>query len=299
MPVLPRRLIVWNPVPGLPGAVGTLSYPLPRDKTLSDALYLTVVTLTTVGYGDEVPKTGPGKLFTIFLALGGIFTLFYAAAEVIRTVISGEVQGALGRRRMEHSLAEMRDHLIVCGYGRMGRLVAKEFSAQELPFVVVEREAEALEDFALPHALPLHGDATSDEVLKHAGVERARALVTVLASDADNLFITMSARLLNEKLFIVARAEAEPAERKLLRAGASRVVSPYVIGGFRVAQAVLRPAVVDFIELATRTEHLELQIEEAQVAPRSRLANLTLRQSKLRKELGVIIVAIKIGRAHV
>ncbi len=160
----------------------------------------------------------------------------------------------------------------MCGFGRMGRLVAEEFSSAGLPFVVVDRDAKVLEGFAIPHGIALVGDATADDVLRRAGVERARALVTAAASDADNLFITMSARLLNERLVIVARAEGEGAEVKLRRAGASRVVSPYSIGGHRVAQAVLRPNAMDFIELATRTGHLELQIEEVEVgaAERSR-----------------------------
>jgi voltage-gated potassium channel len=199
---------------------------------------------------------------------------------------------------MEQSLSAMHGHLIVCGFGRMGRLVCKEFAAEKLPFVVIEREGRLLEDFPFASAVALAGDATSDEMLRQAGAERARALVAVLPSDADNLFITMSARLLNDKLFIVARAEGELAEKKLLRAGASRVVSPYTIGGNRMAQAVLRPAVVDFIELATRTEYLDLQIEETEIAAQSLLAGKSLQESKVRQELGVIIVAIKKAQGH-
>jgi voltage-gated potassium channel len=175
----------------------------------------------------------------------------------------------------------------------MGRLVCHEFSREQLPFVVIDKQVELLEGFALPHGIALPGDATSDEVLKHAGIERARAIVTVLASDADNLYITLSARLLNERLFIVARAEEAGSEEKLRRAGANRVVSPYQIGGTRVAQAVLRPTVVDFIELATKTEHFDLQIEETQISPRSPLAGPTLQDSRLRQDFGVIVVAIK------
>jgi voltage-gated potassium channel len=180
----------------------------------------------------------------------------------------------------------------------MGRFVCREFSKQGLPFVLIDRRAELLEGFDLPHGIALAGDATDDAVLRRAGVERARALVTVAASDADNLYITMSARLLNADLYIVARAEGEPAEQKLQRAGANRVVTPYAIGGFRVAQAVLRPSVVDFIELATRTEHLDLQIEESRIGPGSPLAGKTLLDSRLRQDLGVIIVAIKKEAGH-
>jgi voltage-gated potassium channel len=273
---------------------GTLGYYfLEADYSLFDALYMTVTTLTTVGYGEVHPLSWRGRVFTMLLLLGGVFTLFYAATELIRAIVSGELGDLLGRQRMERSLLELRNHLIVCGYGRMGRLVCKEFSAHELPYVVIERRAELLEGFHLRNAIPLHGDATSDEVLRQAGIERARTLVTVLASDADNLYITMSARLLNDGLFIVARAEDEKAEGKLKRAGANRVVSPYVIGGVRVAHAVLRPTVVDFLELAMRAEFMELQIEEAQLSPGSGLIGATLQGSGLRQNLGIMIVAIK------
>jgi voltage-gated potassium channel len=222
-----------------------------------------------------------------------VFTLFFLAGDFIRGMVSGEVARLLGRQRMERTLAGLNNHLIVCGFGRMGRFVCEQFSAANLPFVVVEQQAVLLEGFQMPHGIPLHGDATSEEVLRRAGVERARALVTAAASDADNLYITMTARLLNERLLIVARAEEEAAEKKLKRAGATRVVSPYAIGGQRVAQAVLRPAVMDFIELATRSEHLELQIEETEIAAGSGLAGQSLKDSALRQDLGIIIVAIK------
>ena len=230
-----------------------------------DALYMTAITITTVGFLEVHPMGAGGRVFTMALALGGVFTAFYAAAEFIRALVTGEIGTILGRQRMETRLEKLDGHFVVCGFGRMGRLVAEEFSSAGLPFVVVDRDEKVLVGFDIPHGIPLVGDATADDVLRRAGVERARALVTAAASDADNVFITMSARLLNERLVIVARAEGEGAEVKLRRAGASRVVSPYSIGGHRVAQAVLRPNAMDFIELATRTGHLELQIEEVEV----------------------------------
>jgi voltage-gated potassium channel len=296
--VLPRRFLLIVLIPGLLILVGTLSYHALEDWSLFDSLYFTVVTLTTIGYGDLTPKTSGGKLFTMVFALGGVFTLFYLAADFLRAVVSGEVRTILGKQRMERTLAALKDHLIVCGYGRMGRLVCQEFAAQGIEFVVIDRNEESFDDFAVPHGIPLHGDATSDGVLKSAGVERARALVAVTPSDADNLYVTMSARLLNDRLFIVARAESENAQQKLERAGANRVVSPYVIGGSRVAQAVLRPTVVDFIDLATRTEHFDLQIEETRLAAHSALVGRTLRDSQVREQFGVMIVAIKKPSGH-
>lgn len=287
-----RRLLLLLLVPNVLLLVGTLGYHFLEGWSFFEALFQTINTLTTLGFG-EGPVTVAGRVFTMMLALGGIFTLFYAATELIRTVVSGEVQDIMGRQHMERSLTALHQHLIVCGLGRMGRLVCQEFSKQKLPFVIIERRADLLEGFDLPHGIPLHGDATSDEVLKRAGIERARALVTVAASDADNLYITMSARLLNERVFIVARAEDPGSEEKLLRGGANRVVSPYQIGGTRVAHAVLRPTVVDFLELATESAHVDLQIEETRISDKSPLVGSTLKDSRLRQDLGVIVVAIK------
>lgn len=273
---------------------GTVGYLILEDGwSALDALYMTVMTITTVGFMEVHPLSTAGRAFTILLMLGGIFTLFYTAGEIIRSIVSGQIGLLLGRQRMEQTLARMKDHLVICGYGRMGRLVCKEFAGQKMSFVVIEKQADLLQTFSLPGGIACHGDATSEEMLKQAGIERARALVTVLASDADNLYITMTARLLNERLFIVARAEDETAEKKLQRAGANRVVSPYAIGGLRVAHAVLRPAVVDFVELATRSEHMELQLEETRIASTSRLVGASLKDSQLRQEFGIIIVAIK------
>jgi voltage-gated potassium channel len=274
-------------------AAGTLGYQLVDGWGWFDSLYMTVITITTVGFAEVHPLSPAGRVFTMVLALGGVFTAFYAGVEFIRAVVTGEILAVLGRQRMQSRLEKLSGHLVVCGLGRMGRLVAEEFSSAGLPFVVVDRDPRVLEGFAMPHGIPLVGDATADDVLRRAGVERARALVTTVASDADNLFITMSARLINERLTIVARAEGEGAEVKLRRAGASRVVSPYTIGGHRVAQAVLRPNAMDFIELATRTGHLELQIEEVAVGAGSALVGQSIKASPVRSELGIIIVAVK------
>ena len=199
---------------------------------------------------------------------------------------------------MEQNLAAMDQHIIICGFGRIGRSVCEELVRQKVPFVLVDRNPEVVRDFQMPPGVAVAGDATSDEVLRKAGIEQARALITVAASDADNLYITMSARLLNEKLFIVARVEHVAAEQKLLRAGANRVVAPHALSGLKMTHAVLRPAVVDFIELATRTEHLDLNIEETLIHAGSRLAGATLRATRLRQDPGVIVVAIKRRDGH-
>jgi voltage-gated potassium channel len=290
-----RQLVVAVVTPLLLVLVGTVGYAvIERDSyTPFDALYMTVITLSTIGYEEVHPLSAAGRVFTIFLILGGVFTFVYAVTALIRGIVSGEVGDLFGRRRMERNLAHVRAHMIVCGYGRMGRLVCQELAKQRVPFVVIDHNEELLADFDVPGGIPLTGDATSDETLRHAGIDRARGLITVMASDANNLYTTLSARLLNKELFIVARVEEAAAEAKLRRAGANRVVSPYQIGGTRLAHAVLRPTVVDFIEVATQTEHVELQIEEAQVGPGSPLAGATLRDSGLRADLRVMIVALK------
>jgi voltage-gated potassium channel len=288
-----REFLLTLAVPVLLMIAGTIGYATIEGWPLLDCLYMTVITITTVGFMEVHPLSPAGRLFTSLLALGGVFTLLYAATAVIRAVVSGEIGGTLGRQRMDRKLAELTGHAIICGYGRMGRLVCSEFSSLGRPFVIVDQQASVLDDFRVPHGIPLQGDATDDHVLRKAGVERAKVLVTVAASDAANLYITMSARLLSEKLFIVARSEESESEPKLIRAGANRVVSPYVIGGQRMAMAVLKPNVMDFIELATRSDYMELQIEESMIEPGSALAGRSLKDSRVRQDLGVIIVAIK------
>lgn len=290
----PHRYVWLMLVPAVLVLAGTLGYwLLEKQYTLFDSLYMTVITLTTVGYGEVHELSTVGRAFTIVLLLGGVFTIFFTATEIVRAVVSGEVRELFGRQLMERNLAEMRDHVIVCGYGRMGRFICKEFSRNGYPFVLVDRAPDLVDKLVLPHGLALVGDASADDVLKHAGIERARALVTVAGADADNLFITLSARLLNDKLFIVARAETEAAEHKLKRAGASRVVSPYALGGSRVAHAVLRPNVVDYLDLATGGEFYDLQIEELTIRAGSKLDGVSLKDSLLHRELGIMVVAIK------
>lgn len=294
MPPLMRRYVIFGTVPLMLLLIGTLGYYfLEDDYTLFDALYMTVITLTTVGYGEVRPLSPLGRAFTMVFLLVGVFSLFYSATEIFRAIITGEFQDQFGRQRMARALAGMKDHVIICGFGRMGRYVAQEFARQGVGFVVVDRMPDFPERSKISGGLPVVGDATNDDVLKRAGIDRARAIVTVLPNDAENLYVTMSARLLSPTVFIVARAESETAERKILQAGADRVVAPYELGGNRIAQAVLRPTVMEFVELATRTEHLELQIEQTRLETGSPLLGTTLALSDIGKNLNVIIVAIK------
>jgi voltage-gated potassium channel len=288
-----RGFLIALAVPLLLMALGTIGYMKIEHWRFLESLYMTVITITTVGFGEVHPLHSEGRVFTMALTLMGVFTLFYSATAVIRGIISGEVRGDIGRQRMEHTLMELKDHVIVCGFGRMGRFVCAELSAASHAFVAVDKLAAALQGFQLAHGIALAGDATSDGVLRQAGIDRARVLIALSATDADNLYITMSARLLNDKLFIVARAEGQGTEKKLLRAGANRVVAPYVIAGQTVVQAVERPTALSFLELATRSDYRELQIEETEVKPSSRLAGARLDDAQLRREMGITVVAIK------
>ena len=288
-----REFLFVLSVPLLLMAMGTIGYMRLEHWRFLESLYMTVITITTVGFTEVHPLNSEGRVFTMALTLVGVFTLFYAATAAIRAIVSGEVRGDIGRQRMEHTLSELKDHVIVCGYGRMGRFVSAEFSASAQPFVAVDRHAAALEGFQMPNGIALVGDATSDGVLRRAGIERARVLVALAAADADNLYITMSARLLNEKIFIVSRAEDAATQKKLLRAGANRVVAPYVIAGQTVVQAVERPTALSFLELATRRDYRELQIEETEVKSGSPLAGSRLDDARLRREMGITVVAIK------
>ena len=296
--MLPRQVLFTVLVLVALVFVGMVGFHFLEDLPLFESLYLTVLSLTTVGYGDIAPKTPIGRSFTMGLVLIGVFTIFYAMTALIRAVVSGELRTNFGRLQMERALGSLKNHIIVCGYGRMGRLVCREFSKAKMPFVVIDCKEEAIRNFQMEHGVAIAGDATSDKDLRHAGIERAKTLITVMASDADNLYTTMSARLLNPKVYIVARMEDPEAEKKLERAGANRIVSPYQIGGTRMAQAVFRPTVVDFIDLATKREHIELQMEEMTIGAGSPLARLALRDCKILADLSVLVVAVKKLTGH-
>jgi voltage-gated potassium channel len=263
------------------------------EWTWLDALYMSAITLTTVGYGETHPLDDRGRVFAICFLFGGVFLLFYSVTETIRAIVSGQLRLILGREGVKHKLDEVRDHIVVCGFGRMGRLVCQEFERQKARYVLIDQSEAVLTEWPHQHGIPVPGDATADEVLRRAGIERAKVLVAVLPSDADNLYVTLSARVMNPSLFIVARAEQEATEAKLRRVGANQVVSPYVIGGHRVAQAVLRPTVGHFLEQATRLNAADYQIEEAVIAKTSPLCGKTLRDANLRDEMGVVVIALR------
>jgi len=248
---------------------GTFGYMIIQDMRFIDALYMTVITLATVGFREVKDLDENGKIFTIILILTGFGVFTYTLTVGAKILIEGEIKEVFKKRKMRKKVEHISRHYVVCGYGRMGSIIVKELKANNIPVVIIEKnKANLPEDEDIIY---IEGDATHDEVLKSAGIEKAAGLITVLPSDAENLYVVLSARELNPNLFIVARAVDKEAEPKLKRAGASKVVSPYFIGGLRIAHTVLRPTVVDFLEFATRSEHIEIQIEEI---PKNRNRNL-------------------------
>jgi voltage-gated potassium channel len=271
-------------------AFGTAGYMVVQGWGFLDALYMTVITLTTVGYREVHPLSDRGLIFTILLLVGGVGMVFYALTKGAQVILDLEYNQIFRRKRVEKAIRGLKGHYIICGYGRMGKIIAKELREEGVKFVVIEKRPTPYEKEDVPI---LKKDATRDETLSEAGIDRAAGLISVLPSDAENLFVVLSARGLNPNLLIVARAIEEGSERKLLRAGATKVVSPYQIGGLRMAHTVLKPTVVDFLEFATKSGNIELQMEEIQIREKSRFIGLTLEESGIGRDLGVIIVAIK------
>ncbi|MDX2481277.1 MAG: potassium channel protein [Desulfuromusa sp.] len=272
---------------------GTLGYALIEDWGAFEALYMTIITLATVGYSEVHTLSHNGQIFTIFLIIFGVGTIAYTIGSMIQFMVEGQLYQLLGRKKVQKQISRLQGHYIICGYGRIGRLISREFAAKPLPFIVVENDPAQCQQLAENGHLFIEGDATQDEVLERAGIHQAKGLVTAVTSDAANVFIILTARGINPKLFIMARASEEGAEVKLMRAGANKVVSPYTIGASRMAQAILRPSVVDFIDIVTGQKNIELQIEEIPVVPESHLVGKALSQSGLRKKLKLIIIGIK------
>lgn len=278
---------------GLTILTGVLGYMMLLDLKPIDALYFTIVTLSTVGYGDIVPKGGNAELFTVLFILGGILTALYSSSVLIGSIVEGEVQGVMMRRRELRRIRKMKNHTIICGLGRIGNELAQSFADEDAPFLVIENREEACLAGENCGYTMLRGDATLDATLLEAGIERARHVLPVLSSDADNLFIVISARQLNPSLNIIARATDAAAEHKMKRAGADQVIRPLHLGAQHLAQAVLRPAIRDFMFLPGRARGQDYALEELAVMPGSALSGESL--AELDRDLlrDIMVVGIK------
>jgi len=272
-------------------AGGTAGYMLTDGRGAWDAFYMTVLALTTVESPSNLSR--PGQVFTVLLLLGGVGAALYTFTLLATVVLEGGLPKRFQLRRQQRMLESLSDHFIVRGYGRIGSIVVQQFRRQHVPYVVVERDPERVQAAIGNGALGVEADASREEVLKRVGIERARGLIAAVGTDAENVYAVLSARLMRPDLFIVGRAETEDATQKLKRAGANRVISPYQIGAVQIAQTALRPAVVDFVELATSSDNLELAMEEITITPQSTFANRSILDASLRQRYGVIVVGIQ------
>jgi len=274
--IVPRQLRIAAVLLVTVVLAATAGYVALERWTWFDAFYMTITTITTIGGGEPQPMDVVGKSWTIGVVAVGFGTLTYTVLALLAFAIEGQLSQVFERRSMRRRVARMEGHLILCGFGRVGRAIAREFTDEGIPFVVVDSDDESLVQAAADGASVVHGNAADIETLKAAGVERARGLVTAVDNDADNLYVTLSARVLKPDLFIVARANREDAEPKLRLAGANRVVSPYTIGGRRLASLAMRPTAVEFVDTILSASNGELQIEDLTIAAGSPWAGRAL-----------------------
>ncbi len=273
--------------------VGTAGFVLIEHYPVFDAFYMTLITISTVGYQEIHPLSRVGRVFNSVLIVFGVSLLFFAIGLITQAVVQLELGEFFGKRRMKRMIDKLNNHYIVCGYGRVGRGAAWDMQQAGLACVVVDRDPERVELAATAGLHALAADSTRDQTLVDAGVTRARGLVAALGSDADNLFVILSAKTLNPMLNVAARAGEEEAEEKLHRAGADMVFAPYKHAGHRLAQALIRPHVLQFLDFTTKSMGLNVLIEQVPVAEGSEFASMSLKQMQIRRDIGVIVLAIR------
>jgi voltage-gated potassium channel len=290
-----RRIVIFAAAIAAVLVAGTVGFMLIEQLSFIDALYMTVTSLTTVGYGEVKPFSAAGRVFVIVLVIGGVSVVAYGLTSMLQFVVDGELSGLYRRRAMKKRIEAMHDHFIVCGHGRVGEAVAKEFALHRADFVVVDRDPEVVARVLHAGHLAIEGDASVDEVLVELGIERAQGLVAVLDSDASNTFVILSARVLNPKLVLVARANSEGAASKLRRAGADQVISPYAIGGRKMAHLLLRPLVSDYLDVMTGEGEIEFRLEEFALNGTCEVVGRSIQDLDIRRRTGASILAVRRG----
>ncbi len=275
-------------------SMGTVGYMILEKWNFLDSLYMTVITLTTVGFGEIHPVSDQGRILTMTILISGLGVVGYLVGTLTQIVVEGQLLRIMGRKKLERKIEKLKDHIIICGYGRVGRIICEEiYRSKPTALVVIDSDSTVTAKIEEDGHLYLLGDATEELFLLRAGIRRAKGLATALDSEADNVYITLTAKGLNPNLYIIARAGRIGSEKKLLQAGANHVVSPHQIGGYRMAQALLRPSVTEFIDFATHDPNTGMGMEEIPVRPSSKLSDVALVDSGIRKNLDLIIVAIK------
>jgi len=273
--------------------IGTTGYMIIEGWSLLDAVYMTVITLTTVGYREVHAVSDFGKIYTILLILSGVTFFLYVAGAVVQFMVEGRIRIILGRRSLEKKIDRLKDHYIVCGYGRIGRVLCKRLKSRPIDVVVIENDRDLIPVMDEDKMLYISGDASNEINLNKAGIKRAKGLIAALATDTDNVFLVLTARQLSSDLYIIARSSQRESKSKLMAAGANKVESPYDMGAVGMAQRIIRPTVTSFLDLALAHGRKDIQMEEIPVGPSSSLANVVLKDSGIRQQFNLIIIAIK------
>lgn len=271
---------------------GTIGYHVVEGMGFFESFYMTVITVSTVGFSEIKQFSEAGRIITIIVIITGIGAGTFTLGQLTKALLEGELRAFLGRRKLEKNISKLKDHWIICGFGRIGKIICDELAADGIKFVLIEQDSEKTKGLDERY-LYINMDATSEEALREAGIMTAKGIVTAVFSDADNVFITLTAKGLRPDIFVLSRASDVKNEGKLLKAGANRVMSPYVIGASRMAQLLKRPTVSDFIDSTMMNTELGLSLEEAVIGQGSKLADKTLLESNIRHDFGVIIIAIK------
>jgi voltage-gated potassium channel len=273
--------------------LGVLGYTLIEGWSLFESLYMLVITLFTVGFGEVHELSAAGKALTMLIIVSGVGTAIYAAGQIGEIIVEGQIFGYRRKKRMERKIREMKGHYIICGFGRVGHQVAEEFAAAKIPYVVIDSKPETSEELE-PKGIPyVVGDVTSDKNLEEAGIKKAKGLIASADSDTANVFVTLAAKAFNRDLYVVARAGDVDAGEKLKMAGANRVISPYFISGRRMAALAIRPVTSDFLDTVMHGEHLEFSLREITIPGRSPLIDKSLADAEIRQKSGATVLAIR------
>ena len=272
--------------------IGTIGYMIFERWTFVNSFYMAVITLTTVGYGEVEPLSEQGRVFSIFLIFGGVTVLAYGASSTVEYIVTGKAVQRMADEERGKVMAVLNDHFIIAGFGRVGHEIANNFASEGIPFIVIDDDDNAIATAKEAGYLVLQGSATEDDIMRSARIKQARGVVAATGNDAVNVYVTLTARGLNEKLFIIARATDASSESKLLRAGADRVTSPYSLSGRHMANLALRPHVVDFLDITAKTNVLDQSLEEIVIEDGAIIANKTIGQIDLRRRAGANILAI-------